>query len=500
MIYKNNYLNKELKEAFIDKKNSNKNMFWISIFLGVISFAIYFLFQSMTESVIKDFFPSIISPSYFATLYLYINLSTIFFIFYNLFYYDLLTFSEMRKSKWYVLIKTGRSSIAIIVLKMFARFVNTFIIYTLGFLATLIMTSVLNYKFIILYIFPLFLSGIIQILFMLFLILFFSLVSSNKTHTKYAIIFAFVSLFIFKCLSGYYSFESNKILMQNIGQMIIQPYILVLLCFIFVLLIATIFYAKKRCFYSHRESKLQGKIAIIDKKTNDITGVVKHKKLNKKWFEFILNGAVLTVILLALGLNVFVLVMSNDRTDSAIKPLNGKVPYIFSSSTMSPIIEKNDLAFFKKIDQNYTLKVGDVIMFKDDNVTYVEKILEINDKIIVDIVAYPPNSAPNSMRKIINRNQVEAIHTNNNRILGATILFSNSAVGRVVLLIIPIIFIFFNKSIFAKLRKYKKQIEYEEYFVFDKKSAVIMDFNFDEEPINTLEDMSLDSTKTDDKL
>ncbi|MEG1790808.1 MAG: hypothetical protein RR245_00910 [Clostridia bacterium] len=476
MNYKNNYLNKEFKESFIDQKVSNRNIFWCGIFLGMITFALYFLFQSMTGSILNDVLPSIMTPSYFATLYLYINLAEVFVVVYILIYYDALTFSEISKSKWYAPIKIGKSPIKMILAKVFARFLNILFIYTLGYLVTLLMTSLLNYTFVIHYIFPLYLSGLAQITFILLGILTMSLISSDKSNTRRFVVLGVVILFIIKCASGYYSFESNRILMQDIDKMASNAYFILILVGIVALGIVSIVYAKKHCFYSHKASALSGKIAVFDDKTKKIKGVVKHKKYETKWIEVLGNSIAIAILTLALGLNIFILFMTSGST-SGVNSIGGKMPYIFSSSTMSPIIEKNDLAFFKKVDATYLLKVGDIIMFTDENVTYVEKIVEINDKIVVDIVAYPQNVPENAMKKYIERQQVDAIHVGNNRVLGAVIMFANSYIGRVIMLLLPIIFLFFNKKIIARFFKYKpnkNNIE-EEYFYFDEKAVIIVD-------------------------
>ncbi|MEG1662858.1 MAG: hypothetical protein RR338_02630, partial [Clostridia bacterium] len=364
------------------------------------------------------------------------------------------------------------------------------------------MTSVLNYKFVIFYILPLYLSGLIQITFILFVMLFLSLISRRKNNARLAVVGFVVVLFVVKYLSGYFKFEGDRILMQSIEKMAVQPYFITIICLAFAFFAATMIYAKKHCGYSHRPSALDGKIAVEDTKTNKIVSTVKHKKTDIKWLGIVGNSVAIAILVIALGLNIFVLVMASDSADG-VKQIGGKMPYIFSSTTMSPIIENNDLAYFKKIDNAYELKVGDVIMFKDENVTYVEKILEINDKILVDIVAYPPNAAPDGMKKTIDRGQVEAIHIGNNRALGAVIMFANSTVGRVILLILPLMFLFFNKSIVARLFKHKQneQNDEEEFFEFDNKAAVIVDnVEFFGGGVNTLEDIVTDSKNTDENI
>ena len=49
------------------------------------------------------------------------------------------------------------------------------------------------------------------------------------------------------------------------------------------------------------------------------------------------------------------------------------------SGSMAPKIEKGDVVFYKKIDENYTLKIDDILVFHKENKTIVHRIIEIQD-------------------------------------------------------------------------------------------------------------------------
>ena len=107
MIYKNSYLKKELRQAYMENKISTNRKMASALFLGLLSFALYFVVQTLQESVLSDVVPEIMQPSFFSTVYLYIHIAVVFNVCYFIGYYDYLFFSEIRKNSWYLLIQMG---------------------------------------------------------------------------------------------------------------------------------------------------------------------------------------------------------------------------------------------------------------------------------------------------------------------------------------------------------------------------------------------------------
>ena len=58
-----------------------------ALFLGLFSFALYFVVQTLQKSVLSDVVPEIIQASYFSTVYLYIHIAVAFNILYFIAYY-----------------------------------------------------------------------------------------------------------------------------------------------------------------------------------------------------------------------------------------------------------------------------------------------------------------------------------------------------------------------------------------------------------------------------
>ena len=114
MIYKSSFLKKELRNAYLEDGISRKKILVFGVFLGLLTFAIYFVLQTLTRSVLIDAVPEFMFTSYFSTLYLYTIVSYIFFVFYFIIYYEYLTFAEIRRNRWYVLAKLGYNPVLMI--------------------------------------------------------------------------------------------------------------------------------------------------------------------------------------------------------------------------------------------------------------------------------------------------------------------------------------------------------------------------------------------------
>jgi len=69
-----------------------------ALFSGLVSFAFYFLLQTLKGSVVEDTFPEIMQPSFFSTIYIYIHMSFVLNTAYFIINYDYLFFSEIRKN------------------------------------------------------------------------------------------------------------------------------------------------------------------------------------------------------------------------------------------------------------------------------------------------------------------------------------------------------------------------------------------------------------------
>lgn len=216
MIYRNNYFSKELRQAYIENKISFKRQMMLALFLGLVSFAIHFIFQTLTESVLSDAVPEFMQPSYFSTLYTYINIALIFNAVYFIVYYEYLSFEEIRKNRWYLLVKMGYEPISMIFSKLFARIFYVVLVYSMGFVFIIFLTVFLKYNFIYQYFAALYITGLVDLIIIVIVTMTASLYLKNLTNARYFVLSAAVLIIVFKVYSGYYKIVSNRVLMQNI--------------------------------------------------------------------------------------------------------------------------------------------------------------------------------------------------------------------------------------------------------------------------------------------
>ena len=456
MIYRNNYFTKEFRQGYIGSKESLKKNFQFGVFIGILSFGIHFFLQTLHETILTEKIPQIMLPSYFSILTLYNFLAFIYFIIYYIANYEYVSFDEIRNNKWYFLNKMGFSTSGLISGKISALLFSVFFTYFIGFLTSIFFTLFLKYPFVYAYFVPLFIVGIIDILFIIFLSLVASLIFINKSFLKYFIFISVLLMFLMKFNSQYYKTISNRNLMQDFSHLFktenfkyfIAIISLIILCRIFIQIRAS-----KLIKYVYSEYNYSSDIYV-----RHLNNSIKYKPLKmrthtNKIINVLINIFMSVILLTAFLLNAIVLLVSVSSPGKEIT-LNGIIPYVFQSSTISPSIEKNDLAFFKKVTDKNNIKIDDIVLFKKNGYYYVERIKTIEDeKITVDIDNYPPMSEPNSMKKVIEKDDIYGIHANNNRWLGALILFANTFLGRLLFFILPLILLFFYKSITGRVKK-----------------------------------------------
>lgn len=465
MIYKNSYFKKELRQAYMKNKISTNRKMASALFQGLISFALYFVFETLQESVLSDVVPEIMQPSFFSTIYIYIHIAIVFNMCYFILYYDNLFFSEIRKNSWYLLIQMGYQPVIMFFSKLFALMYSVMLIYTVGFVVTVILTFLLKYTFIVAYLPTLYLVGLADLILITSLSMTFSLYTKTIINGRYWIFFSAVIIFVLKITLGQYVIISNRISMQNIFTLFdlelslywsVGAAILIACCLI------GLFRSKNLAMYYNLPSDANIMPADVDLVEIDSrTGKPKFvgSKAKKGWRGRILD-TVTTVFLIvficaALTLNLFIILI-NASTPGQEVTIRGVIPFVFSSRTMEPEIMINDLAYFQKIDHQYPIEEGQIILFEENNVLYVERVIKKGTQLTVDIDNYPSMSQIGAMEKTVTREAVHGVFRGRNRWLGALILFANTILGRLLFLLVPAVLLFYQGEIYK-------------YFINDKK-------------------------------
>ncbi|KPU45918.1 hypothetical protein OXPF_03860 [Oxobacter pfennigii] len=457
MIYRSSYFKKELRQAYTGNKTGNNRKIIFAIFLGFISFALYFLLQTLQESVLSDVVPEIMQPSFFSTLYIYIHISFFLNAVYFIVYYDYLFFSEIRKNSWYLLVQMGYNPVSMIFSKFFALLLSVVLIYTIGFMSIILLTVFLKYSFILAYMPSLYIAGLTDLILISIFTMAVSLYVKTIINARYFIFFSAVFIIVLKTVLGYYPVLSNRVAMQNIYNLF-DISRSVFLPVAAVMIIASVLV----CVIRARNVAKYYNILDYDLNLPADTEIVYKDKRAKKWrlagggekslkqrkaFDTAVTVFLIVFICTLLFFNVFIILI-NASTPGSEVTIRGVIPFVFKSDTMEPEIMLNDLAYFKKIDTQYEVSVGEIIIFKQNNVIYVERIIEKNENNLkVDIDNYPPMSQAGAMIKTVLREAVIGVFAGRNRWLGALILFANTIFGRLLFLLVPTILLFYYKQI-----------------------------------------------------
>jgi len=466
MIYKNSYFKKELRQAYMGNKISTNRKMASALFLGLFSFALYFVFQTLQESVLSDVVPEIMQPSFFSTIYLYIHIAVVFNIGYFIRYYHYLFFSEIRKNSWYLLIQMGYHPVIMLFSKFLALMYSVFLIYTVGFVVTIVLTFLLKYTFIVAYLPTLYFVGLADLLLITLLSMTFSLYAKTVINGRYWTFLTCVLIFVLKITLGQYAIITNRMFMQNIYTLFdlkLSLYWPIGAAIIIACCLICLFRSRNLAKYYN----LPPDAAIMPAEVDlvEIDSRTGKKKLigsmAKKGWRGRIVDTVTTIFLIAficgaLAFNLFILLINASSPGQEVT-IRGVIPFVFSSRTMEPEIMINDLAYFQKIDVQYPIEERHIILFEENNVLYVERVIsKTGNQLTVDIDNYPPMSQIGAMEKTVTRQAVHGVYSGRNRWLGALILFANTIVGRLLFLLVPAVLLFYQGQIYKYFKKDNK--------------------------------------------
>lgn len=459
MIYRNSYFSKELRQAYIENTIGVKRKLTFAFFLGLFSFIVHFILQIMTESVVADAVPYLMQESYFSTVYTYIAVAFFLYVLYYIVFYEYLSFEELRKNRWYLLVKLGYQPLNMILAKLAAALYSIFTIYSIGFVLIIVLTVFLKYYFVYAYLPSLYLVGLIDLIVVTVIAMTLSLYIRNKTTARYAVCFSALALLVPRVALGYHALVTDRILMQDpallfdFSRSLYLPVmaLVVLLCLTVCVLRArnvAKYYSVPYDLYGYVLSETET-VVRINERSGKAVGLVKKDSAGRRGRILDLSVvSFLTVFICgALAFNLFIILNSAVQPGKEVT-IRGTIPYVFKSDTMEPTIMENDLAYFKRIDAQTEPEIGDIVLFMDKNVVYVERVTAREDsRLVVDIDYYPPMSQVGAMEKTVDSSAVYGIYTHSSRWLGALILFANTILGRLVFLLLPAILLFYYQHI-----------------------------------------------------
>lgn len=461
MVYKTTFFRKQLRQAYIDGRAGLRRQAAFALFSGLISFAVYFVLQTLRRSVLADAVPHILQQSYFSTVFLYVHLTAALMTAYFLIYFEHIFFTDIRRNIWYMLIHLGHSPAKLTVQKMLAWLSSTAAMYTLGFVFIILLTGLLRFPFVPAYLPGLYFAGLCDVILIGAVMMALSLLVSATSSARRLAVFFFAALYALKAVTGFYKVLSNRAAMQNLRN-VFNPArsAYMLLCgALFCIFVLTGAVAARRLaqYYATPGRGLgplpPGTRIIIP----DARGAAPEKpRRGGAVLSAAVTGLLVLVMAAAVLFNVLVILLAVSKPGRELT-VRGVIPYIFQSETMRPEIEYNDLAYFRRIDAQHPLNIGDVVLFESGGTVYVERIQNIDGELVtVDIDAYPPLAEAGAMRKTVPRESIYGLYAGRNRWLGVLILFSNTIIGRITLLLLPAVLLFYRRQILAYLRKKRR--------------------------------------------
>ncbi len=469
MIYDNSFLKKELKETYFEQSISSKRRLSYALFLALISLGCYLMLLTLERSILSDVVPRYFDRSYYSVLSVYNDVSYIFYIIYLAANYRFITFDEIRENKWYILIKFGFNPVRMIYTKLYARLLTVLIIYGTGFIAVSFLATYLKYPIVYSYFLPLFILGLVDIIFVLIVTMTTSLYLGKSIWSNYLILLYFILLVFLKYYFDYYSHLNAKNQFQDIFVLTYFARYFLTLFVIMAISILTIFIRAKRnsryfnfAFYV-KDLDFSDNLTIVFGKGDKKKSILKEYalKTRMKISTKITSSLLVGVISIFILFNLFVLLISLSTPGRELS-IAKIIPYVFHSETMEPEIMYNDLVFFKKTHINQNFKVGDIVLYKSDNEVSVSRIKVFQgENLVVDIDKYPEGNQNSIFRETIDKSLVYGLFIGKSRWLGVLVLFSNTTLGRLLLLLIPSLLLFYYKSIshFISLINYERMKE-----------------------------------------
>lgn len=456
MIYNSSFLKKELKESYFEQAISMKNRYSFALFLALLSFGVHSIMLTLKASVLADELPHYLYPSYFSILSIYNDIAYFFYIVYLTSNYHELTFAEIKNNKWYILMKFGFSPVRMIFTKLYVRLLTAFIVYSLGYLIIMFLGTFLKYPFVFIYVLPLFILGFLDIIFIITVTMTSSLYFEKGKLSGYVMFLSVVLLSILKKHLGYYSIIrdiskfTSFFVFRYFLEYILTVFIIISLCLITIFIRAKInakfyyfsFYKRDLDFPTDVKIVLNSNTKRRRKKLKEYSINNKNKILSR-----LTNIFLSLIIVMFIIINIIVLIVSVSTPGKELFFIK-VIPYVFKSDTMEPAIMYNDLVFFKKTDIDEPLKTSDTVLYQGNGMMSISRIQSFEDeKIIVDIDNYPSENEINIYKEAINRTQIYGKYIGRSRWLGVLILFANTTLGRLLLLLIPSILLFYYKSI-----------------------------------------------------
>lgn len=471
MIYRTNFFREELSYGYFERKKSVGSLLAFGVFLGMLTFSIYFIFQTLTQSVLSDEASFLVQRSYHTTSILYLSVSYAAFWIYITARFQMVTFSEVYENTWYGLVHRGYSIVTLVFGKLFAQLFAILLINTAGFISTLLMSSFLKFPLIPGYLVSMFLVSTLNCASLLIFAMASSLIVRDISNARSLFSVSTFLLIVLQIILGFFSLVTDREKIMRVSALFTSSAYLYLDLFLLLVCVVVCIVkgsAAARLFHAPMLSdppelgRASGTRLVVRTESN-APAIVRNAKLLSESYQPTKSGNLLSSIMsfvlvigvlamFAIDIVMLAFAYTSPEKETSIM---GYIPYIFQSSTMEPEIKYNDIAFFEVVDDYVQLNEEDIILYKDDTgMVQVRRILKkFTDEttkepsLEVDIDFYPEGSQRGILHGFAPESAVYGRLTGVNRWLGVVILLANSMFGRILFMMVPIILLFFSKQI-----------------------------------------------------
>lgn len=471
MIYRTKFFREELSYGYFERKKSLGALIALGVFLGMLTFSIYFIFQTLTQSVISDEAGFLVQKSYHTTSLLYLSVSYAAFWIYITARFQMVTFSEVYENTWYGLVHQGYSIAPLVFGKLFAQLFGVLLMNTAGFLTTLLMSSFLKFPFIPGYLLSMFLVGTFNCASLLIFAMAASLLVRDISNARSLFSVGAFLLVVLQIILGFFTLVTNRNSISLVSALFTKSaYLYVNIALLLVCVGICIVKGSQAARLFHEPLLSEPPVLnrapgtrLLVRTESAAPAIRRNAKLLSDSYQPKKRGNVLSSImsfLLVIGVLAMFAVDLAMLAFSYASPeketsIMGFIPYIFQSSTMEPEVKYNDIAFFEVVDEYVQLSVRDVVLYKDETgivqVRRIQKVLTDETtqqpSLEVDIDYYPEGSQRGILHGYVAPGAVYGRLVGVNRWLGVVILLANSVFGRILFMLVPIILLFFSKQI-----------------------------------------------------
>ncbi len=471
MIYRTKFAREELSYGYFERKKNVGALIALGVFFGMLAFSIYFIFQTLTQSVLSDKASFLVEQSYHTTAMLYLAVSYIGFWVYDTIRFRMVTFSEVYENTWYGLVHQGYQLVTLVFGKLSAQLFGMLVINTAGFFTTLLMSSFLKFPLIPGYLVSLFIVSTFNCASLLVLAMASSLVIRDISNARSLFSVGTFLLFVLQIILGFFALVTDRESIQHVGALFTKSAYLYVDIALMALCTGVCIFKGSRTARLYNAPELaelpplgrepgtglvvrtEAADAGIQRAARQLSNSYQPKK-GGNLLSSVMSFLLIIGVLAMFAIDAVMLAFSYASPEKETS-IMGFIPYIFQSSTMEPEINYNDIAFFEVVDEYVQLNPDDIVLYKDSTeIVQVRRIVSTltdgttGEKMLeVDIDYYPEGSQKGILHGYVEEDAVYGRLVGVNRWLGVVVLLANSMIGRILFMLVPIILLFFSKQI-----------------------------------------------------